>query len=318
MAERLRGGDLAASIRDRLSDHVDRLAARGHRPTLATIHMGTDPGAATYVEMKQRDCDRLGIDGRHVDIDSDADARTLYDTIEELNADPEVDGIMIQDDTPAHVDWMSAVRRIDPTKDVDGLHPDNLGRLLAGDPRFVPCTPLGIERLLAANGIPIEGSDVVIVNHSNIVGKPLANLLVQKTDGTAGAAAKSATAAPNATVTVCHSATTDLAAKTRAADIVVVAVGIPEFLDGSMIAEGATVVDVGVSTVDGENGEREQVGDVEVDTVEPKASHLTPNPGGVGPMTRAMLLHNTVRAAGLRADVDRTLVPDRASSKAGR
>ena len=276
--------------------------------------MGADPGAATYVEMKQRDCDRLGINGQHVDIDDDADARALYDTIERLNADPAVDGIMIQDDTPAHVDWMSAVRRIDPAKDVDGLHPDNLGRLVAGDPRFVPCTPLGIERLLAANEIPIEGADVTIVNHSTIVGKPLANLLVQKTDGTPGAAAKAATAAPNATVTVCHSATDDLAAKTRAADIVVVAVGIPEFLDGSMIAEGATVVDVGVSTVEREGGERKQVGDVDVETVEPRADHLTPNPGGVGPMTRAMLIYNTVRAAGLRADVDQQLLPGRVSS----
>jgi len=305
MAERLDGRALAASVRNELSDHVDQLAAHGHRPTLATVHMGTDASAATYVEMKQRDCDRLGIDGRHVDIDADASAQTLYDTIEELNADPEVDGIMVQDDTPAHVDWMAAVRRIDPEKDVDGLHPDNLGRLMAGDPRFVPCTPLGVERLLAESGVPIEGADVVIVNHSNIVGKPLANLLVQKTDGTAGAAAKAATAAPNATVTVCHSATEDLAAKTRAADIVVVAVGIPEFLDGSMITEGATVVDVGVSTVERANGEREQVGDVAVETIEPKASHLTPNPGGVGPMTRAMLMYNTVRAAGLRADIDR-------------
>jgi len=312
MAQRLEGQELAASIRDRLSDHVDQLTEYGHRPTLATIHMGTDPGAATYVEMKQRDCDRLGVDGRHVDIDADADAQTLYDAIERLNADPDVDGIMIQDDTPAHVDWMSAVRRIDPTKDVDGLHPDNLGRLLAGDPRFVPCTPLGIERLLVANGIAVEGADVAIVNHSNIVGKPLANLLVQKTDG--AAAAKAATAAPNATVTVCHSATEDLTAKTRAADIVVVAVGIPEFLDGSMITQGTAVVDVGVSTVERENGEREQVGDVEVETVDPKASHLTPNPGGVGPMTRAMLMHNTIRAAGLRADVDRRLFPEQVSS----
>jgi methylenetetrahydrofolate dehydrogenase (NADP+)/methenyltetrahydrofolate cyclohydrolase len=309
MAERLDGGNLAASIRDRLSDHVDQLAAYGHRPTLATVHMGTDPGAATYVEMKQRDCDRLGIDGRHVDIDADADAQALYGAIEELNADSVVDGIMIQDDTPAHVDWMSAVRRIDPTKDVDGLHPDNLGRLVAGDPRFVPCTPLGVERLLTAHGIPIEGADVTIVNHSNIVGKPLANLLVQKTDGTTGVAAKAATAAPNATVTVCHAATEDLAAKTRAADIVVVAVGIPAFLDGSMITEGTTVVDVGVSTVEHEDGEREQVGDVDVDSVESKASHLTPNPGGVGPMTRAMLMYNTVRAAGLRADLDREVLP---------
>jgi methylenetetrahydrofolate dehydrogenase (NADP+)/methenyltetrahydrofolate cyclohydrolase len=309
MTRILDGRELAASIRDQLRDHVDQLVAAGHRPTLATIHMGTDPGAATYVEMKQRDCDRIGIDGRHIDIDVDTDAQALYETIEKLNADSAVDGIMIQDDTPPHVDWMGAVRRIDPTKDVDGLHPDNLGRLVAGDPRFVPCTPLGIERLLTANGVTIEGADVAIVNHSNIVGKPLANLLVQKTDGSAGVAAKAATAAPNATVTVCHSATEELASKTRAADIVVVAVGIPEFLDGTMITDGTTVVDVGVSTVEHEDGGREQVGDVEVESVAPKASHLTPNPGGVGPMTRAMLLYNTVRAAGLRADIDRQQLP---------
>lgn len=302
MATLLDGRALAASIRSDLETAVDRLAERGHRPGLATVHMGSDPAARKYVELKQRDCDELGIRGRHVDLDPDASVEVLHDAIADLNDDPAVDGILIQDDVPAHVDWLDAVRHVDPTKDVDGLHPDNLGRLLAGDPRFVPCTPLGIERLLAAENVPIEGRDVVIVNHSNIVGKPLAALLVQKTDGTTGPAAKEVTSAPNATVTVCHSATEDLAAKTRAADIVVVAVGVPDFLDGSMVTEGTTVVDVGVSRVETDEGDGELRGDVDFDSVAPKADYITPNPGGVGPMTRAMLMHNTVEAAAMRVE----------------
>ena len=255
--------------------------------------MGDDSAAESYVAMKQRDCDELGIDGRHVDIDSDAPADVLYETIAELNADPDVHGILVQDDVPDHVDWLEAVSRIDPRKDVDGLHPENVGRLVAGDPRFVPCTPLGIQKLLDDEGIPIEGAEVVIVNRSMIVGKPLANLLLQKAAG------------GNATVTVCHSRTDDLAEKTRQADVLVVAVDRPEFVDASMVSDGTTVVDVGINRVEADTEKGyELVGDVDFESVKPKAASITPVPGGVGPLTRVMLHNNTIEATRLQEGID--------------
>mgnify|MGYP000645748970 CR=1 FL=1 len=293
MATILDGEALAADLRTDLRDSVERLAAAGVRPGLATVHMGDDGAAESYVELKQRDCAQLGIDGTHVDLDPAAPASTLYDTIADLNADPAVHGILIQDDVPEHVDWRAAIRQIDPEKDVDGVHPENVGRLVAGDPRFVPCTPLGIQRLLAEYDVQTAGADVVVVNRSMIVGKPLAALLTQR--GAGG----------DATVTVCHSRTEALAAKTRDADILVVAVDSPGFLDGSMVSEGTTVVDVGIGRVpaDTERG-YELVGDVDAESVRPKADYFAPVPGGVGPMTRAMLLANTVEAAKIQAEGD--------------
>lgn len=292
MATLLDGESLAAEIRDDLRASVDRLADAGERPGLATVHVGDDPAAERYVELKQRDCEELGIDGRHVSPDPDAPEATVYETIEELCKDPDIHGVLVQKDVPDRVDWREAIRRIDPAKDVDGLHPEDVGRLVTGDPRFVPCTPLGIRTLLESAGIPLAGADVVVVNHSNVVGKPLANPLVQDADGRG-----------NATVTVCHSKTTDLAAKTRRADVVVVAVGVPDFLDGSMITEGTTVVDVGITR--DETGDGPTVrGDVHFDSVAPKADFVTLSPGGVGPMTRVTLLRNTVAAARRQSGVD--------------
>ncbi|WP_123537777.1 tetrahydrofolate dehydrogenase/cyclohydrolase catalytic domain-containing protein [Halosimplex salinum] len=290
MATTLDGEALAARLRDDLRESVERLADAGVRPGLATVHMGDDPAAESYVEMKQRDCAELGIDGTHVDLDPDESAATLHDTIADLNVDPAVHGILIQDDVPDHVDWRAAVREIDPEKDVDGLHPENVGRLVAGDPRFVPCTPLGIQRLLAEYEIDLAGAHVVVVNRSMIVGKPLAALLTQRGEG------------GDATVTVCHSRTDGLAEKTWNADVLVVAVDDPEFLDGSMVSEGTTVVDVGIGRVpaDTERG-YELVGDVEAASVEPKADYFAPVPGGVGPMTRVMLHRNTVEAVRIQA-----------------
>ena len=285
MATLLDGESLAAEIKATLGESVDELTADGERPGLATVHMGEDPAAERYVELKQRNCDELGIRGRHVDVDPDAPASELHATIEALNDDPDIHGILLQKDVPDHVDWRAAIRRIDPQKDVDGVHPANVGRLVAGDPRFVPCTPHGIRKLLAAEGVPLAGADVVIVNHSTIVGKPLANLLVQ--DATDGSG--------NATVTVCHSETRNLPEKTRRADVVVVAVGLPDFLDGSMVTEGTTVVDVGITRDPDGDGPTIR-GDVDFESVAPKADYITPNPGGVGPMTRVMLLYNTVAA----------------------
>lgn len=289
----LDGEALADDIRGDLRDTIERLTDMDARPGLATVHMGDDPAAESYIEMKQRDCEELGINGTHVDIDSDAPAEDLYETLDKLNADSDVHGILVQDDVPDHIDWLEAVSHIDPLKDVDGLHPENVGRLVAGNSRFVPCTPLGVQKLLTNEGIQIEGSEIVIVNRSMIVGKPLANLLVQKTgDG-------------NATVTLCHSRTENLVEKTRQADVLVVAIDIPEFIDASMVSDGTTVVDVGISRTDADTEKGYKLaGDVDFESVEPKADYITPVPGGVGPMTRVMLHNNTVKATQLQEDID--------------
>jgi len=269
------GNAVADEIRSDLTESIDALGDAGVTPGLATVLMSDDPASETYVSvsMKQRDCEEVGIDGIHVEIDPEAPAEELYDTIDELNEDPEVHGILVQMPVPDHVDEREVLNRIDPVKDVDGFHPENVGKLVAGHARYKPCTPHGVQKLLEAADVDPEGKDVVIVGRSNIVGKPLANLLIQKTD------------LGNATVTVCHSRTNDLGAKTRQADVVVAACGVPQLVDGEMLTEGTTVIDVGVNRVD-------------------EAGAITPVPGGVGPMTRAMLLYNTVKAAGLQKDVD--------------
>jgi methylenetetrahydrofolate dehydrogenase (NADP+)/methenyltetrahydrofolate cyclohydrolase len=255
--------------------------------------MSDDPASETYVSMKQRDCEEVGIDGIHVEIDADAPAEELFDTVEDLNTDDAVHGILVQMPVPEHVDTRRVLRSIDPEKDVDGFHPENVGRLVAGHARYKPCTPHGIQKLLESAGVDPEGKDAVVVGRSDIVGKPLANLLIQKAPG------------GNATVTVCHSRTRDLAAKTRGADILVAAAGVPEMIDGSMVQEGATVVDVGVNRVDADTEKGyELVGDVEFESAREKAGAITPVPGGVGPMTRAMLLYNTVKAASRQTGVE--------------
>jgi methylenetetrahydrofolate dehydrogenase (NADP+)/methenyltetrahydrofolate cyclohydrolase len=293
MTDIIDGDAVAADLRADLSACVERLADAGKRPTLATVLMSDDPASETYVSMKQQDCEELGIATRDIELDTDAPAAELYDTVDELNADDDVDGILVQMPVPDQVDQRAVLRQIDPAKDVDGFHPENVGRLVAGDARFRPCTPHGVQRLLAAADVDPEGKDVVIVGRSDIVGKPLANLLIQKTEG------------GNATVTVCHSRTDDLAAKTRQADIVVAAAGVPEFIDGDMLAEGAVVIDVGVNRVDADTEKGyELVGDVDFESAKEQASAITPVPGGVGPMTRAMLLYNTVAAASERSGVD--------------
>ncbi|MES3517195.1 MAG: tetrahydrofolate dehydrogenase/cyclohydrolase catalytic domain-containing protein [Natronomonas sp.] len=296
MAEHIDGTSVAAEIRSSLSAVIDTLDERGVTPGLATVLMSDDPASETYVSMKQQDCAEVGIDGIHVDIDPDAPPSELYEAVEDLNGDPRVHGILVQMPLVEGIDTRRVIRSIDPIKDVDGFHPENVGRLVAGSARFRPCTPHGVQKLLSAYDVDTEGADAVVVGRSNIVGKPLANLLLQKApDG-------------NATVTVCHSRTTDLEAKTRNADIVVAAAGVPEFIDGSMIEPGTVVIDVGVNRVDADTEKGyELVGDVEFDSVEPKAAAITPVPGGVGPMTRAMLLYNTVKAASLQEGIDVTL-----------
>jgi methylenetetrahydrofolate dehydrogenase (NADP+)/methenyltetrahydrofolate cyclohydrolase len=290
------GNAVADEIRSELSASIDALEDAGVTPGLATVLMSDDPASETYVSMKQRACEEVGIDGIHVELDADAPAEDLYDTIDELNEDPDVHGILVQMPVPDHVDKREVLRRVDPAKDVDGFHPENVGRLVAGDARFKPCTPHGIQKLLDAADVDPEGKDAVVVGRSDIVGKPMANLLVQKAES------------GNATVTVCHSRTDELAEKTRNADIVIAAAGVPEMIDGSMLSDGATVIDVGINRVDADNDKGyELVGDVEFESAREKADAITPVPGGVGPMTIAMLLYNTAKAAGQQEGVDVSL-----------
>lgn len=287
------GNAVAEGVRADIAESVDSLADADVTPGLATVLMSSDPASETYVSMKQSACEDVGIESVHVEIDPDAPAEELYETIDELNADDAVNGILVQLPLPDHVDKREVIRRIDPAKDVDAFHPENVGRLVAGDPRFKPCTPHGVQKLLASADVDPEGKDVVIVGRSDIVGKPLANMLIQKAEG------------GNATVTVCHSRTDDLAAKTKQADIVVTAVGVPDLVDGSMLSQGVTVIDVGVNRVDADTEKGyELVGDVDFESAKEKAAHITPVPGGVGPMTIAMLLYNTVKAAGQQKSID--------------
>jgi len=288
----LDGTAVSDRVREELETPVGTLADAGVRPGLATVLMSTDPASETYVSMKQQACEELGIDGIHRELDAEAPADELFETIGELNAADDVHGILVQMPVPDHVDKRRVLRSIDPAKDVDGFHPENVGRLVAGDARFKPCTPHGIQVLLDAADVETGGADAVVVGRSDIVGKPMANLLIQKAPG------------GNATTTVCHSRTADLGAKTREADIVVAAAGYPELIDGSMIQEGAAVVDVGVNRVDVDTEKGyELVGDVDFESAKAKAGIITPVPGGVGPMTITMLLYNTVKAASEQTDI---------------
>jgi len=257
------------------------------------VLMSDDGASETYVSMKQRACNEIGIEGFHHQISADEPAETLFSTIDELNADPAVHGILVQMPVPDHVPKRDVLERIDPMKDVDGFHPENVGRLVAGNARYKPCTPHGIQKMLAETGVVTEGKDVVVVGRSDIVGKPMANLLIQYGPG------------GNATTTVCHSRTDDLADKTRNADIVIAAAGVPEMIDGSMLSAGTTVIDVGINRVDADTEKGyELVGDVDFESAKEKADAITPVPGGVGPLTIAMLLYNTVKAASLQSGVD--------------
>lgn len=281
------GEEVARQVREEVKREVQGMP---EAPKLAAVLMSPDPASRTYVEMKQKDCREVGIESRVVELPTDAGLDELLDAVEELNRDPTVDGIIVQSPLPSHVPEHRAFSAVAPKKDVDGFHPLNKGLLMNGRPQFVPATPKGVQRLLLETGYPPEGRDVVVLGRSGIVGKPLANLLLQKNDG------------GNATVTVCHSRTRDVASHTRRADILVAAVGEPEFVSADMVGEGAVVVDVGVNRVDADNDKGYRlVGDVDFDAVSEKAEAVTPVPGGVGPMTRAMLLENTLEAAQQRS-----------------
>ncbi|HEX4212078.1 MAG TPA: bifunctional 5,10-methylenetetrahydrofolate dehydrogenase/5,10-methenyltetrahydrofolate cyclohydrolase [Candidatus Dormibacteraeota bacterium] len=271
----LDGKASAASVLEEVREGVAELVAGGHpRPHLAVVLVGDNPASETYVRNKRRDCERVGITSSDHRLPADATTAQVIALTESLNSDPEVTGILIQQPFPEQVEVAPVVAAVDPDKDVDGFHPLNAGRLLLGEPGLVACTPAGILRLLDDHGIELRGSRAVVVGRSNIVGKPTAQLLLRR----------------HATVTVCHSRTRDLADVCRQADVLVAAIGRPHHITPDMVAEGAAVVDVGISPVDG----RLQ-GDVHPDVAE-RAGWLSPVPGGVGPMTRAMLMANTLTA----------------------
>jgi methylenetetrahydrofolate dehydrogenase (NADP+)/methenyltetrahydrofolate cyclohydrolase len=258
---------------------------------LAAVLVGDDPASAIYVKSKAKMCKRVGIYSEVIKKEATISQEELIALIDSLNDNPRISGILLQSPVPKPLDEFAACLRIDPAKDVDGFHPDNVGRLLIGEPRFMSCTPAGVIELLKRYNVNMCGAEVVVIGRSNIVGKPLAVMLMQKWPDT------------NATVTICHSATRDVFEHTRKADVVITALGQAAFLTGDNIKEGAVVIDVGISRVDdpdAEKGYRIQ-GDCDFDSCAAKASKITPVPGGVGPMTIAMLLTNTVAAAKLQA-----------------
>jgi methylenetetrahydrofolate dehydrogenase (NADP+) / methenyltetrahydrofolate cyclohydrolase len=275
----LDGKAVAAQLQGELAGEVERLAAAGRRPGLAAVLVGDDEASHIYVGAKQRAAGRWGIDSRRVALPAGASQAQVLDRVAALNADPAVNGIIVQLPLPAGLDPVQVQEAIDPAKDVDGLHPWNEGRLLRGDPVLAPCTAIGIVELLRREKVQVEGCHVVIVGRGLLVGRPLAVLLSAKAPGA------------NATVTLCHTGTRDLARFTLQADVLVAAAGVPAMVNADMVRAGAAVVDVGNHRVDGR-----LVGDVDSEVAE-VAGALTPVPGGVGPMTVAMLLANTVRAA---------------------
>jgi methylenetetrahydrofolate dehydrogenase (NADP+) / methenyltetrahydrofolate cyclohydrolase len=258
--------------------------AHGVRPGLAAVLVGDNPASQIYVRNKRKACQQAGMESWLHELPGTTTQAQLLDLVARLNADPAVHGILVQLPLPKQIDEEAIIRAVSPLKDVDGFGPENLGLLTAGHPRYLPCTPAGVQQLLVRNQIAVDGAHVVIVGRSNIVGKPLALLLMQKAPGA------------NATVTVCHSRSRDLADLTRQADVVVVAIGLAQFLKADMVRPGAVVVDVGINRMpDGK-----LVGDVDFAGVSQVASAITPVPGGVGPMTITMLLHNTLSAARLQ------------------
>ena len=287
----LDGARIAAEVRGEVAAAVQEMQARhGVTPGLAVVLTGDDPASAVYVRNKGRACQEAGMASEAFILPQETTQQELLVLLERLNGDDRHHGILVQLPLPPHIDKEQVVRSLDPAKDVDGLHPENMGRLVLGSPRFLPCTPSGIQQLLLRSGYSPEGKHVVICGRSTIVGKPLALLLVQKREGA------------NATVTVCHTGTPDIAAVTRQADILVAAAGRPSTVTADMVKPGAAVVDVGINRVDDPSRKRgyRLVGDVDFPGVSEVAAAVSPVPGGVGPMTIAMLLSNTLRAARLQ------------------
>jgi methylenetetrahydrofolate dehydrogenase (NADP+)/methenyltetrahydrofolate cyclohydrolase len=280
-AKILDGKSLAKQIRRELAEQVaDFIENNASTPTLAAVLVGSDPASEVYVRNKRRDCDEVGMQSMLHQLPTETTQEDLLQLISRLNRDPQVHGILVQLPLPPQIDVEHVLEAINPRKDVDAFHPENVGRIVQGQPRFLPCTPMGIQQLLIRKGIDTAGRHVVVVGRSDIVGKPIANMLVQRGPGA------------DATVTICHSKTRNLAEVTREADILIVAIGRPKFITADMVKSGAAVIDVGINRTD--NG---LAGDVDFESVSEVAGHITPVPGGVGPLTIAMLLRNTLQAA---------------------
>lgn len=272
----LNGKIVASQIKGGLKTEIDKLKGKGITPGLAVVIVGDDPASASYVASKEKSCQKLGIYSRKIVLGQEDKEEKLLDLIDDLNKDEAIHGILVQLPLPSHMDENKIIEAIDPQKDVDGFHPVNSGKLMIGQPCFKPCTPYGIMTLLEAYDIDLKGMHAVVLGRSNIVGKPVGLMLLEK----------------NATVTICHSKTENLGAVLKTADLLVVAIGRPYFVSADMVKKDAIIVDVGINRV--QDG---LVGDVDFKDVKAKAKYITPVPGGVGPMTIAMLMANTVEAA---------------------
>jgi methylenetetrahydrofolate dehydrogenase (NADP+)/methenyltetrahydrofolate cyclohydrolase len=281
------GKQVAADMRAELKDTVAKLKVDGIVPGLAVVLVGEDPASKSYVTAKERACEEIGIFSDDNRLPADTSQEDLMALVDKLNNDPKINGILVQLPLPKHLNESEVLLGIDPNKDVDGFHPINVGKMVVGEDAFLPCTPHGIIQLLLRSNIKIEGAEVVVVGRSNIVGKPVANMLIQKSD------------MGNATVTVCHTRTKNLAEHCKRADIIIAASGWPNTVTADMVKDGAVVIDVGVNRVEDATKKRgyRLVGDVDFDAIKEKASFITPVPGGVGPMTITMLLFNTVESA---------------------
>ena len=290
-AQLIKGAEIAAQIREELKKEIADLKSKHNVvPGLATVLVGADPASQVYVGAKEKTTKELGIYSERYDLPEKTAQKELIALIDKLNKNQKIHGILVQLPLPKHLNEEEVLYAIDPKKDVDGFHPVNVGKLMIGEPDYMPCTPAGIQQLLIRSGTKIEGAEVVVVGRSNIVGKPIANILLQKKPGA------------NATVTVCHTGTRDIAFHTRRADILIVAAGRPKAITADMVKEGVVVIDVGVNEIGKTaDGKRILVGDVDFEAVKEKAKAITPVPGGVGPMTITMLMLNTVRAAKLAA-----------------
>ena len=275
-AQLIDGKFLSQQVEDELKTRVDALRSRGHQPGLCVILVGDDPASHLYVGNKEKACARLGLYSRTVRLPADSTQEALEAEVRLANADPAIHGLLVQLPLPKHLNGARALSLISPKKDADGIHDVNAGRLMRGEPGAIACTPKGALYMLHSIGVPLAGKNAVVVGRSNIVGKPMAMLLLHE----------------NATVTLCHSRTVDLAEHTRRADVLVVAIGKPKFVTADMVRDGAIVIDVGMNRVDGKF-----CGDVDFEPVREKASYITPVPGGVGKMTIAMLMSNTIEAA---------------------
>ncbi|MEE1312557.1 MAG: bifunctional methylenetetrahydrofolate dehydrogenase/methenyltetrahydrofolate cyclohydrolase FolD [Lachnospiraceae bacterium] len=277
MPQIIAGKRISQEIKDELKERVAQLKAEGKEIALAVIQVGEDPASSVYVRNKKRACEYIGIESVAYEVPETTTQEELLTIIQECNENPKINGILVQLPLPKHIDEDTVIKAIAPEKDVDGFHPQSVGAMTIGEPGFLPCTPAGIIQLLKRSDIQIEGKECVIVGRSNIVGKPMALLLLRE----------------NGTVTICHSRTKDLREVTKRADILVVAIGKPKFIDETYVKEGAVVIDVGIHR----NEANKLCGDVDYEKVAPHTSAITPVPGGVGPMTIAMLMNNCVESA---------------------